>query len=249
MVFNEWNDGDANNPRIVNLVSDTAFEAIFVTAVCDTITQFPWNIEFSENMFNCWDNFSTIGGMPWLQVLTIMASMQDEAADDVDNWLVTPWVIPETNTSLFYTCRSFQGDSMAVVAITSSGDSVTISDDFLPAGNIEIHADLTRYAGQPVRLALHHHASVNSGGLMLTAARIDYLQGISQIENSKVRITTSGLTLTVNNPEGETVRIYDITGRQLKITNSQLSTTNLPVSGVYIVKVGNLPARKVVAIR
>ena len=45
----------------------------------------------------------------------------------------------------------------------------------------------------------------------------------------------------VEGAEGEPIRIYDITGRSVR-------NGNLP-AGVFLVKVGNCPARKVVVIR
>lgn len=56
-----------------------------------------------------------------------------------------------------------------------------------------------------------------------------------------VRIFSHGGRIIVEGAEGETVRIYDITGRSVQ--NSSLPT------GVYLVKVGNRPARKVAVIR
>ncbi len=74
-------------------------------------------------------------------------------------------------------------------------------------------------------------------------------QGIDErVVENRDRVTTSGLTVTVENSDGEAVKIYDITGRQLMSTTSKLSTTNLPTSGVYIVKVGNRAAQKIVVI-
>ena len=74
-------------------------------------------------------------------------------------------------------------------------------------------------------------------------------QGIDErVAERRDKVTTSGLTVTVENSDGEAVKIYDITGRQLMSTTSKLSTTSLPTSGVYIVKVGNRAAQKIVVI-
>lgn len=60
---------------------------------------------------------------------------------------------------------------------------------------------------------------------------------------------TSGLMLTVDNPDGETVRVYDIMGRQLATSRLSTATIHLPVPGVYLVRIGDRPAKKVVAVR
>ncbi len=80
-------------------------------------------------------------------------------------------------------------------------------------------------------------------------AYFEALQGIDEIETSRVNIEVSGLAVTVENPDGETVQIYDIAGRML--TSSKLSIFNFQfsTSGVYIVKVAGLPAWKIVVVR
>ena len=73
--------------------------------------------------------------------------------------------------------------------------------------------------------------------------------GIGEIENSELRIVNNGLNVRIENPDGERVQIYDITGRQLATSRLSPFTFHLPSPGVYMVKIGNLPARKIVAIR
>jgi len=65
--------------------------------------------------------------------------------------------------------------------------------------------------------------------------------GIDGIEEDAINIYTLGGRIVVEGAEGESVRIYDITGRSVR--NEALHT------GVYIVKVGDRPARKVVVMK
>ncbi|MBO7499600.1 MAG: leucine-rich repeat domain-containing protein [Bacteroidaceae bacterium] len=65
--------------------------------------------------------------------------------------------------------------------------------------------------------------------------------GIDGIEENGLNIYTLGGRIIVEGAEGETVRIYDITGRS--VHNEALHT------GVYIVKVGDRPARKIVVMK
>lgn len=56
-----------------------------------------------------------------------------------------------------------------------------------------------------------------------------------------------GLTINEEGAEGETVRVYDVTGRMVQTFTY---SSNQPVpAGVYMVKVGQHPARKVVVLR
>ena len=74
-------------------------------------------------------------------------------------------------------------------------------------------------------------------------------QGIEEIDDSKVNIGITGLSLSVSNPDGDVVDVYDISGRLL--ARSRISNFNyrFSTSGVYIIKVGNHTTRKIVAIR
>ncbi len=65
--------------------------------------------------------------------------------------------------------------------------------------------------------------------------------GIDGVEEDGISIYTLGGRIIVEGAEGESVRIYDITGRSVR--NEALPT------GVYIVKVGDRPARKIVVMK
>ena len=65
--------------------------------------------------------------------------------------------------------------------------------------------------------------------------------GIDEVPADAVRVYSRGGDIVVEGADGETVRIFDITGRSVR--NEALHT------GVYIVKVGERPARKVVVMK
>ena len=73
--------------------------------------------------------------------------------------------------------------------------------------------------------------------------------GIEEIENSKLKIEISGLDITVYNHDGETVRLYDIMGRQLATSRQSTFTIHLPAPGIYLVKIGEQPAKKIVVFK
>ncbi len=64
---------------------------------------------------------------------------------------------------------------------------------------------------------------------------------IDQVDMSDVRIYTVGNSVVVTGADGREVKVYDISGREV-------GRENLP-DGVYMVKVGTLPTRKVVVAR
>ena len=65
--------------------------------------------------------------------------------------------------------------------------------------------------------------------------------GIGDPDVESINIYTLGGHIVVEGAEGETVQIFDITGRSVR--NEALPT------GVYIVKVGDRPARKIVVMK
>ena len=66
-------------------------------------------------------------------------------------------------------------------------------------------------------------------------------QGIGEVEEYDIHIKVFNGRICVEGITNEEVRVYDITGRMVQ-------NHSLP-SGVYIVKVGTLPAQKVVVMR
>ena len=66
-------------------------------------------------------------------------------------------------------------------------------------------------------------------------------EGIDGIEAVNAKVYAEHGRIVVEGVEDETVRVFDIVGRQVK-------NSDLP-AGVYLVKIGTLPARKVVVIR
>lgn len=73
--------------------------------------------------------------------------------------------------------------------------------------------------------------------------------GINEVRNDNLTYRLQGLALTVENPDGATVRIYDMLGRQL--ATSTLSTFNFQftTSGIYLLQADGYPARRIVAVR
>ena len=75
----------------------------------------------------------------------------------------------------------------------------------------------------------------------------DCIVGVDDLDVENINIYTLGDRIIVEGAEGETVRIYDITGRLIQ-TFKQSSNQAIP-SGVYLVRVGDRPAQKVVVKR
>lgn len=72
--------------------------------------------------------------------------------------------------------------------------------------------------------------------------------GIGEIEDDGVNVYVNGGRIIVENVNGMVVRVYDMMGRLVATASGETVSVPMPV-GVYLVKVGTLPARKVVVIR
>lgn len=82
------------------------------------------------------------------------------------------------------------------------------------------------------------------GSLTLTAYFASTTEGIDDIETDGIRVYVVDGRIIVEGAENETVRVFDLMGLCVGDNCSQRLTT-----GVYLVKVGSLPARKVVVIK
>ena len=247
--FLEWSDGNSDNPRTVDLTSDTSLVAAFAAADCDTISQFPWEAVINETSLNCWDLFGDNG---WDLIADLLISISTGVPD---NWLATPHVLVELGTSFFFECNSRTGDSVAIVAITGTGDTTVLADELYDLTHTgEKHVDLTPFAGQVIRLGFHHHAAVGAFGMVqLVGARIDYLEGIENPLGEEVRFSSVDGRMSINNNTAGrvSVRVYDALGRQVATVEAapgRTLTAPLP-SGIYVVKAGDRPAKKIAIVR
>ncbi len=197
-----------------------------------------------------WDVDMTTGDTTW---------MYDSSLVDV------PIVVPCHAGSAY---RHAEGWSMCNNIIDPCGDeviyyTVTVNSADTTMGTVSAGGEVEEGESFTIRAIAnegYHFTHWNDGDtnvertVIVTSdttftAYFEALQGIDEIETSRVEIRVSGLAVTVDNPDGETVQIYDIAGRMIQATDSQLTTVNLPTAGVYIVKIAGLPARKVVVVR
>lgn len=75
--------------------------------------------------------------------------------------------------------------------------------------------------------------------------------GVDDVTVVNVKMYVQGSDIVVENSDGNRVSIYDAVGRLLATKQEAFEPVRFPIatSGVYMVKVGNLPARKIVVVR
>ena len=76
--------------------------------------------------------------------------------------------------------------------------------------------------------------------------------GIDEVEADGVRITGQHGSIVVEGAEGREVRVYDMLGREVNgkaKSEKGEATLSVPAAGIYMVRVGELPTRKVAVLR
>ena len=76
-------------------------------------------------------------------------------------------------------------------------------------------------------------------------------EGIAGVDGINAKVYSSHGQVVVEGADGNTVTLYDVVGRVLATKRDDYTAMrfDVPVSGTYMIKIGNYPARKVVVIR
>lgn len=265
-LFDRWSDGSQENPRTLVLTKDTQIFAYFVADenTCPTITTFPWNNTFNSNL-TCWDAIDADGdGYNWLYYDGIVVSESYSYFDGSnsgltpDNWLISrkihlpenanatlSWAVQSMNTAFFNEHYS--------VYVSTGGNNI---DDFTliyqqtlnTSEVVNLTKNLSAYRGQTIRIAFRHHNTENVFVLGLGNIKITVsTQDIEDVEDGIFNVHAEFGQIVVETDQTEEVEVYDVVGH--KVDGGRKKLFSVPTSGVYMVKMGNHPARKVVVNR
>lgn len=80
-----------------------------------------------------------------------------------------------------------------------------------------------------------------------TNIQCDGTEGIHEVNGSNISIYSHEGSIFINGYANELISVYDIMGRQ--VASAVTHVIAVPASGVYMVKIGNLPTQKVVVVR
>ncbi len=85
----------------------------------------------------------------------------------------------------------------------------------------------------------------------LSAIFVSANEGIDGVDAMNAKVYTSQRQIVVEGADGNMVTLYDVNGRALatKQDDNAPLLFDVPVSGTYMIRIGNYPARKVVVIR
>jgi hypothetical protein len=90
-----------------------------------------------------------------------------------------------------------------------------------------------------------------AGQTFAVEAVFDVFNGIADVDAAAATITVEGTRIIVLGGEGNTVDIYDAVGRRVRhtVANAQKVEIDVNASGVYLVKMGNAPAKRIAVVR
>jgi hypothetical protein len=71
--------------------------------------------------------------------------------------------------------------------------------------------------------------------------------GIEDADADGLTLGLNGLSLTVHNPQGHTLALFDMQGRLLASTDSRHATLALPAAGVYMLRAAG-KSHKIIAL-
>ena len=96
-----------------------------------------------------------------------------------------------------------------------------------------------------------HEELVRAVVLSDLVAEFRAITGIDDVEGSNANIYSVDNTIVVKGAENLTIYVYDVNGRCVRKQANATETVEFTMSstGVYLVKVGNAPAKRVVVVR
>ena len=245
--FTRWNDGNRENPRYIRIEEDitlTAFFAIDTHTVSVTTsdivrgqveasgTEFVYGTPctvtataYTGYVFAGWSNGVTANPYTFAVISDVeLTALFVEEGEDV---------FTVTVESADPTMGSVSGGGQAL-----SGGTVTFS-----ATPREGYRFLTWNDGNT-----ENPRTVTVTGNITYTAYFESTQGIGDVDVAEIKIFASDGRIVVQGAEGMETRVYDLMGREVVKATQNGDTPVLP-TGVYLVKVGTLPARKVVVMR
>ena len=248
--FSSWSDGDTNNPREVRITQDTIFVALFAK------NQYILTVQSNDETHG---NVSDGGVFDYLDTVIINASAND-------HYHFVRWDDGNTENPRDYI---IVGDATLTAIFAIDTHTVIVASNDIARGMVEATGTEFVY-GTPCTVT----ATVYTGYMFsrwsngITANPYTFAvledtelmaifeeegtQGIDDVATTdNIRIFSKYDRILIDGLNSQDVTIYTIDGRTIASLSKATEHIAIPVSmpGVYFVKVGEHPARKVVVIR
>ncbi len=273
--FVRWQDGNTQNPRTVTVTGDATYTAYFEAnggggeGECPAVSSFPWNATFDEEL-TCWKTVDGDGdGYNWRNYEDYVVSESYSYFDGTnrgltpDNWLISRRIqIPASGSyTLSWTAgglsEEYYNENYSVY-VSTTGDNPSdfttqlFSETLNTPDAVNRSKSLDNWRGQTVRIAFRHHNTNDVFVLGVANVKIGQgTQGVEDVDESGVAVYATDDRIHVEGAAGESIKVFSIDGRVVASVASAGLQTTIAVenAGVYVVKVGEGAARKVVVIR
>ena len=249
--FVRWNGGNTNNPRTITVHGDATYTAYFAI---DTLTV---NVSSNDITYGSVTGGGTfVYGTPCTLTATAYSGyMFVRWSNGVTYNPYTFAVL--TNMDIEATFAPEGSIHNVVVQVQPSGTGTVTGDGPYADGETATLEAIANEGWHFVRwsdnVTSNPRTVTVTSDISLTAYfASDNTQDISYIDGEEgVMIWTSTGSIHIAGCEGERVQVYDMMGRTLFSTVSHQPTIDIPNchAGVYVVRVGSRPARKVAVVR
>ena len=240
--FLQWNDGNIDNPRTVTLTQDTSFTAYFAP------NQYTLTVTAGEH-----GTTSGSGTYNYGDIITIRAYPEE-------HYHFTRWNDNNTDNPRQYrieenkTLTAFFANNTYTVTVVSANPTMgTVSGggQAMYGSTVTIRAT----SNQGYHFERWNDNNTNSIRTVEVHGNITYTAyfaanvGIDDVVTDNIRVYAQNGQIAIEGVGDMPVWVYDIMGRQVAHSKNATEPVSVPNKGVYLVKVGTLPAQKVVVIR
>ena len=243
--FTHWSNGNTNNPDTLYLISDSTITAFFER------NQYTLTVQSNNTSFG-----EVEGGGSYLYQDTALL-----IATANDTYHFVRWNDGNTDNPRQYIVT---GNATLTATFAIDTFHVNVASNNIAYGGVSGEGDYQYGTPATVTATAYtgYHFSQWSNGITanpytfavlqdteLTAVFVeDGTQGIDNIESSDVHVYLHNGKIVVSGVDKESIYLYDIYGRLLTIKQAEYSQSllDIPSSGLYLVKVGNHPAKKIV---
>ena len=152
-----------------------------------------------------------------------------------------------TDYTTYIIYRGTNSSNMQQIDVLAAGGNTTYTDENAPEGEV--------YYQVGIVMSSPCNTSKSSSDILSNIATNSGNVGIQDNNLSNINVFTRSGEIIIENALGKTIQVFDIMGRIIYETTDTYSSyeeqisIKVPNSGVYLVKVGEYPTRKVVVVK
>ena len=262
-VFHQWSDGSVENPRTLTLVSDSTIVAYFALIVHDTVTVYVHDTSY----VNLHD--TTIVTVHDTVTNTVYDTVTNMVYDTVTNTVydtVINTVYDTVTNTVYDTVTNIVHDTVINTVYDTVTNTVydTVTNTVYDTVTNTLYDTVTNTVYDTVDNYIHD-TTIVIDTLWMTQYDTIWLhdtvivydtvyitpEGIDGVEGETAKVYSSQGQIVVEGAGGAEVMLYDAIGRRIDIRRDDYTAVrfDIPASGIYLVKVGNTPARRIVVVR